>query len=159
MDSATSPPVFHLEVNDRTYELGMAQFSGVLFEVVMMLVFEKLADRASYELRGGESDLCGSGSTRFDTICVSLYRHLKQMRCQGPEHAELSGETQSFRLHSLKDGLVAVAFFLKAGENVPHFTVGRAEQDVLVVLDRGARSRLMLEDPQLISKLTRLIPE
>jgi hypothetical protein len=158
MDSAASPPVFQLEVNDRTYELGPAQFRGVLFEVVMVLVFEKLADRASYVLRGGESDLCGSGSTRFDTICVSLYRHLKQIRCHGPDYSELPGETQSFRLHSLKDGLVAVAFFLKAGGNVPHFTVGRADEDVLVVLDRGARSRLTVQDPELLSKLTRLMP-
>jgi len=159
MESRSSPPVFHLEVDGRTYELGEAEFSGVLFDVVMTLVLEKLADRASYVLRGGESDLCGSGGSRYDRLCVGLYRHLKQIRCHGPDYAEYSGETQSFRLHSLKDGLVAVAFFLKAGENVPHFTVGRAERDVLAVLDRGARSRLTLEDPQLISKLTRLIPE
>ncbi len=159
MESRLSPSVFSLELDGKTYELGAAEFSGVLFEVVMLLVFEKLADRASYVLRGGESDLCGSGGARFDTLCVSLYRHLRQIRCHGPDYPDLSGETQSFRLHSLKDGLVAVAFFLKAGDNVPHFTVGRTEHDVLVVLDRGARSRLTVEEPGLRARLTRLIAE
>jgi hypothetical protein len=159
MESRSPPPVFHIEVDGRMYELGVAEFTGVLFDVVMTLVFEKLADRASYVLQGGESDLCGSGGDRFDTLCVSLYRHLKQMRCHGPEYPEYPGETQSFKLHSLKDGLVAVAFFLKAGETVPHFTVGRADHDVLVVLDRGARSRLTVEEPEIRDRLTRLIAE
>ncbi len=159
MESRPSPPVFRLELEDRTYDLDAAEFRGVLFDLVMALVFEKLADRASYVLQGGESGLCGSGSADFDPLCVGLYRHLKQIRCHGPDCPELSGQTQSFRLHSLKDGLVAVAFFLKAGENVPHFTVGRADRDLLVVLDRGARSRLTLGDPKLLAKFAELIPE
>lgn len=157
MPSRDSPSVYQLDVNGTVYELGVAEFIGVLFEIVMMLVFEKLADRVSYMLPAGESELCRSRSTHFEPLCVSLYRHLKQVRCPGPEYPSLAGETQSFKLHSLKDGLVAAAFFLKAGDAVPHFTLGRADRDVLVVLDRGVRSRLTLEKPELSSKLTRLL--
>ncbi|MGD8867545.1 MAG: hypothetical protein PVI01_07935 [Gemmatimonadales bacterium] len=159
MLSHTSPSVYQLDIDGTVYELGFAEFIGVLFEIVMMLVFEKLADRVSYMLPAGESDLCGSRSTQFEPLCVGLYRHLKQVRCPGPEYPSLAGETQSFKLHSLKDGLVAAAFFLKAGDAVPHFTLGWGDRDVLVVLDRGARSRLTLEKPELLSKLTRLVTD
>jgi hypothetical protein len=159
MLSRSAPSVYQFDVDGRTYELGAAEFTGVLFEVVMMLVYEKLADRVSYVLKAGESELCGSGGTRFEPLCVSLYRHLKQVRCHGPEYPTLAGETQSFKLHSLKDGLVAAAFFLNAGDAVPHFTLGRADHDVLLVFDRGARSRLTLEEPDLLSKFTSLVAD
>ena len=159
MPSHGSPSVYQLDVDGTVYELGIAEFIGVLYEIVMMLVFEKLADRVSYLLQAGESELCGSGSMQFEPLCVSLYRHLKQVRCPGPEYPSLAGETQSFKLHSLKDGLVAAAFFLKAGDAVPHFTLGWADRDLLVVLDRGARSRLTLEKPELLSRLTGLLAD
>jgi hypothetical protein len=149
---------FNLEVDGSTYELGEAEFAGILFEVVATLVFEKLVDRVSYILEAGERELCGSGGSHFDALCVSLYRHLKEERYRGPSYDELGGETQSFRLRGIADGLVAVAFFLKAGETVPHFIVGRPDADPLCVLDRGRRTRLAVDDPTLKAKLTRLIP-
>lgn len=157
MASGSATP-FTLEVDGIRHELSEAEFAGVLYEVVTTLVFEKLADRATYVLATGEGELTGSGSVRFDPISVSLYRHLKVWRCHGPAYPDLEGEAHSFRLHSIKDGLVAVAFFLKAGEAVPHLTVGTADGDVLTVLERGARSTLTVGEPQTRSRLTRLIP-
>lgn len=149
---------FNLEINGVAYELGEAEFNGVLFDVVTTLVFEKLVDRATYILEAGEGELTGSGGSHFDPLCVSLYRHLKEERYHGPSYSELGGEAQSFRLRGLADGLSSVAFFLKAGSTVPHFIVGRPDVDVLIALDRGARTRLMLDDPQLLAKVTRLVP-
>jgi len=157
MDGSTQRR-FNLEIDGSTYELGEAEFNGVLFEVVATLVFEKLVDRASFILEAGERELTGSGGSHFDALCVSLYRHLKEERYHGPSYDELGGETQSFRLRSIADGLAAVAFFLKAGDTVPHFIVGRPEADPLCALDRGKRTRLMVEDPALAAKLTRMIP-
>ncbi len=51
-----------------------------------------------------------------------------------------------------------MAFFLKAGVTVPHFAAGTATDDVLVVLDRGARSQLSIDDPDLLSKVSQLFP-
>ena len=149
---------FSLELDGEVYELREAEFAGILFEIVARLVFEKLADRATFVLATEERELTGSGGTHFDRLSVSLYRHLKEQRCHGPAYPELEGDAQSFHLHSIKDGLVAVAFFLKGGPSVPHLMVGRPGHDVLTALDRGARTRLMLEDPKIVSKLTRLIP-
>ena len=115
------PRSFVLDIDGTTYVLGTAKFTGVLFEIVTTLVFEKLADRATYVLTTSESELTGSGGVHFDPLCVSLYRHLKVQRYHGPTYPELGGDVQSFHLHSIKDGLVAVAFFLKGGESVPHF--------------------------------------
>jgi hypothetical protein len=158
MESPSSPPIARFEVNDRAYELSGAEFSALLFEIVETLVFEKLVDRVSYVLQTGEDELTGSGSSHFDPLCVSLYRHLKEERCHGPQYPQLGGTTQSFRIHSIKNGLVAVAFFLKAGVTVPHFAAGTATDDVLVVLDRGARSHLSIDDPDLLSKVAQLFP-
>jgi hypothetical protein len=159
MESGASQRRFDFEVDEKTYQLREAEFNAILFEVVITLVFKKQLDRVSYVLETGERELTGSGSSRFDAICVGLYRYLKEQRCHGPTYPELAGEVQSFRLHSIKDGLVAVAFFLKAGEGVPHFMAGRPDEDLLTVLDRGARTRLSLPDPELLPELTRLIQE
>ncbi len=131
----------------------------MLFNLVTALVFEKRADRATYLLEVGEFELSGSGSVHFDPICVSLYRHLKEEPCQGPAYPELKGKARSFRVHSLVDALEAVAFFLKAGETVPHFFLGSAERDVLTVRDRGAHTRVLLDDPKLVKKLCGSMPE
>ena len=157
MDGSTQRR-FNIEIDGSTYGLSEAEFAGVLFEVVATLVFEKLVDRVSYILKAGDRELTGSGGSHFDPLCVSLYRHLKEERYHGPSYDELGGETQSFRLRGIADGLAAVAFFLKAGNTVPHFIVGRPESDPLVVLDRGRRTRLTVDDPTLKAKLTRLIP-
>lgn len=155
---ASGPPTrFTLDVDGHRYELGEAEFAGLLYDVVTTLIFEKRVDRATYVLATGEGELAGSGSAHFDPISVSLYRYLKVWRCHGPAYPDLQGEAHSFRLHSIKDGLVAVAFFVKAGEAVPHLTVGTAEADVLAVMERGARSTLTVGDPQLRSSLTRLV--
>ena len=104
MESPSSPPIFRLEVNDKAYELSEAEFSGLLYEIVQTLVFEKLVDRVSYVLQTREDELTGSGSSHFDPLCVSLYRHLKEERCHGPHYPELAGETQSFKIHSISTG-------------------------------------------------------
>jgi hypothetical protein len=151
------PQHFVLEIDGGTHELGVAEFTGILFEIVTTLVFEKLADRATYVLATSESELTGSGGIHFDPLCVSLYRHLKENRYHGPSYPDFEGDVQSFHLHSIKDGLVAVAFFLKSGESVPHFIVGHPGQDVLIALDRGARTRLSLDDPRLLSNFEQLL--
>ncbi|NIN70343.1 MAG: hypothetical protein GTO46_00110 [Gemmatimonadetes bacterium] len=89
---------------------------------------------------------------------MSLFRHLRVERCSGPRYSELGGDTGSFRLHAVVDGLVAAAFYLRGGDHVPHMIMGRPDRDVLTVLDRGARSELNCADPGLLRKLTRLIP-
>ncbi len=150
---------FSLELGDKTYNMSEAEFFGVLFNLVTSLVFEKRADRATYILEAGESELSGSGSVHFDPICVSLYRHLKEEPCQGPAYPGLGGRARSFRVHSLVDALEAVAFFLKAGDSVPHFFLGPADHDVLTVHDRGARTRVLLDDPKLVQKLSGSLPE
>ncbi len=150
---------FSLELGGKIYDLNEAEFFGVLFNLVTALVFEKRADRATYLLEVGEFELSGSGSVHFDPICVSLYRHLKEEPCQGPAYPELKGKARSFRVHSLVDALEAVAFFLKAGETVPHFFLGSAERDVLTVRDRGAHTRVLLDDPKLVKKLCGSMPE
>ncbi|UCC49760.1 MAG: hypothetical protein JSV41_06280 [Gemmatimonadota bacterium] len=158
MDSGTPQPRYNLEINGNAYELGEAEFNGVLFEMVTTLVFEKVVDRVCYVLEAAEHELTGSGGTHFDPLSVSLYRHLKVERCQAPSYPEFGGETQAFRLHAIVDALTAVAFFLKGGDAVPHMIVGRPGQAVLSVLDRGTRTILTLDDPHLLAKLTRLIP-
>ncbi|UCC71464.1 MAG: hypothetical protein JSV86_13845 [Gemmatimonadota bacterium] len=154
----SSEPAFSLDVDGKIYDLSEAEFKGVLFEVLSTLVFEKAVDRVSYVLEAAEGELTGSGGKNFDPLSVSLYRHLKVERCSGPSYAELGGETQSFRLHAIVDGLVAAAFFLKGGDHVPHMIVGRPDRAVLIVLDRGARAQLNCGDPRLLRKLTRSIP-
>ncbi len=159
MQSGSSHPKFRLEIDDQhSYELTEAGFSGVLYEMVVTLVFEKLVDRVSYVLEAHEKELTGSGGIHFDPLSVSLFRHLKVERCHGPSYPELGDETVSFRLHAIVDGLAAVAFFLKGGDAVPHMIVGRPDRAVLSVLDRGKRSHLACDDPLLVPKLTRLIP-
>ena len=150
---------FVLDIDGNTYVLGTAKFTGVLFEIVTTLVFEKLADRATYVLTTSESELTGSGGIHFDPLCVSLYRHLKVQRYHGHAHRELEGDVQSFHLHSIKDGLVAVAFFLKGGESVPHFMVGNPEKDVLTAMDRGARTTLNLGDSKLLENFLPLLAD
>ena len=156
--NASTEPRFVLEIGGNAYELGEAEFNGILFQLVTTLVFEKQIDRATFILAKGERELSGSGGSNFDPVSVSLYRHLKEERYHGPAYEELAGEAQSFRLWGISDGLVAVAFFLRGGESVPHFIVGRHDADPLVVLDRGARICLTADDPKLLAKLTRLVP-
>jgi hypothetical protein len=152
------PERFAIEIDGDTHELGPAQLAGVLFQLVTTLIFEKQADRATFILSTGEGELSGSGGTNFDPICVSLYRHLKEERYHGPAYEELSGDAQSFRLRGIADGLVAVAFFLRGGEGVPHLIIGRPDADPLVVLDRGSRTRLTVDDSDLLARLRRVIP-
>ena len=149
---------FTIEIDGKTHELGEAQFAGVLFQLVTTLVFEKQIDRATFILAKGERELSGSGGSHFDPVSVSLYRHLKEERYHGPAYEGLGGDAQSFRIRGIADGLVAVAFFLRGGEGVPHLIVGRHDADPLVVLDRGSRTRLTVDDPDLLARLTRLIP-
>lgn len=149
---------FTIEIDGKTHELGEAQFAGVLFQMVTTLVFEKQIDRATFILATGEQELSGSGGSHFDPVSVSLYRHLKEERYRGPAYKGLGGDAQSFRIRGIADGLVAVAFFLRGGEGVPHLIVGRHDADPLVVLDRGSRTRLTVDDPDLLARLTRLIP-
>jgi len=156
--SASTEPRFVLEIGGNAHELGEAEFNGILFQLVTTLVFEKLVDRATFVLAASEGELSGSGGSHFDPVSVSLYRHLKEERYHGPDYDELGGDAQSFRLRGIADGLVAVAFFLRGGEAVPHFIVGRHDEDPLVVLDRGARTCLTADDPKLLAKLTRLVP-
>jgi hypothetical protein len=159
MNSGSSQPSFALEIDGSSYSLREAEFNGVLFDLVTTLVFEKQADRCTFILATAETELTGSGGVHFDPLSVSLYRHLKVERCHGPSYPELGGEAQSFRLHSIAGALVAVAFFLKAGDMVPHFLVGFPDRDVLTVLDRGERTRLNVDEPRLVKALTRLIPK
>jgi hypothetical protein len=151
-------PRYQLEIDGTVHELGEAEFNGVLFEIVTTLVFEKLVDRVSFVLKASEAELIGSGGQHFDPLSVSLYRHLKVERCQGPVYPDLGGETQSFRLHAIVDALVAVAFFLKGGDVIPHMIVGGPDRPLLTVLDRGLRTLLTSDDPNLLAKLGRLIP-
>jgi hypothetical protein len=44
---------FNLEVDGVAYELVEAEFKGVLFEVVTMLVFEQLVDSSTFILEAG----------------------------------------------------------------------------------------------------------
>ncbi|UCF18445.1 MAG: hypothetical protein JSU87_10895 [Gemmatimonadota bacterium] len=150
---------FLLEIGGKSYGVSEAEYFGVLLNIVTTLVFEKRADRATYVLEVGESELSGAGSVHFDPISVSLYRHLKETRCHGPAYPDLKGDAQSFRLHSVLDALEAVTFFLRAGNTVPHFFVGLAEQDVLAALDRGARTRVLLQDPEIVVRLAKCLPE
>ncbi len=147
-----------LRIADETHELGHAQFAGVLFDLVTILVFEKAADRASYLLRCSESELSGAGGAHFDPMCVSLYRHLKVEPYHGQKQKSDEGEVVSFRLHSIAGALVAAAFYLKAGDMVPHFMVGSHSADLLTVLDRGALAQLSVEEPELLEKLRRRLP-
>jgi len=152
------PDRFTIEIDGNTHELGPAQFAGVLFQLVTTLVFEKQVDRATFILATGEKELSGSGGSHFDPVSVSLYRHLKEERYHGPLYEELDGDVQSFRIRGIADALVAVAFFLRGGDGVPHLIIGRPDADPLVVLDRGARTRLTVDDPDLLATLSRLIP-
>ncbi len=148
-----------LKIAGEVYDFSEAEFSGVLFDIVTTLVHEKQVDRASYLLRCEEHELSGSGGVHFEPICASLYRHLKVDPYHGPSsYPGLEGSVVSFRLHSIAGGLVAVAFYLKAGDLVPHFMVGRHSQDLLTVLDRGAMAELRVDDTTLLEKLTRLVP-
>ncbi len=159
MGSGSDQPLYTLEIAGVPYQLNEAALTGVLFDIVSTLVFEKHATRITYILKGSDSQLSGSGSGEITALGISLYRHLKEQRCPGPPYAELGAEAQSFRLHSIVDALVAVAFFLKADDLVPHFIVGDdVGGDLLTVLNRGREARLMIEDPALRSKLSRLVP-
>jgi len=154
-----SPRAYRLEIGDKSYQLSEAEYFGVLLNIVITLVYEKQADRASYVLQVGETELSGAGSVRFDGICVSLYRHLKETRCHGPAYPQLGGNAQSFKLHSILDALEAATFFLRAGDTVPHFFVGCGEVDILAALDRGAETRLLVKNSKLLAKLTNYLPE
>lgn len=149
---------YKLDIDGRVFEMTEAGFIGVLFDIVGSLVFEKQAHRVSYVMEASETELSGSGGGGINALAISLYRHLKEQRCPGPTYTDLSGDTHSFRLHSIVDALVAVAFFLKAGDSVPHFIVASPEADLLTVLDRGRRSRLSVSDPSLRARLSRLVP-
>jgi hypothetical protein len=131
-------PRYQLEIDGTVHELGEAEFNGVLFEIVTTLVFEKLVDRVSFVLKASEAELIGSGGQHFDPLSVSLYRHLKVERCQGPVYPDL--------------------FFLKGGDVIPHMIVGGPDRPLLTVLDRGLRTLLTSDDPNLLAKLGRLIP-
>ncbi len=159
METGSAPAQFNLRVGDKLYDLGEAEFGGVLYDIVTTLVYEKRVDRASYVMQCRESELTGSGSVHFDPMCVSLYRHLKEDPYHGKVYEDLGGETHSFRLHSIIDGLEAVAFYLRAGAMVPHFLVGRPEEDLLIVLDRGARSELRVDDPAWLERIARLLSD
>ncbi len=152
------PERFVVEIDGKICELGPAQFAGVLYQFVTTLVFEKLVDRVTFILATGERELSGSGGSHFDPICVSLYRHLKEERYHGPLYQDVSGDTQSFRLRSIADALVAVAFFLRGGDSVPHLIIGNPDADPLVALDRGSRTRISVDDPDIVAKLNRMIP-
>lgn len=158
MESISSQAEYKLEIDGTVCQLREAEFNGLLYDVVTALVFQKLADRVCYVLDAAEHELTGSGSSQFDPLCVSLYRHLKVERCHCPGWVDLTGETRAFRLHAIVDALAAVAFFLKGGDAVPHMIVGRPGQAVLSVLDRGTRTMLTLDDPGMLAMLTRLIP-
>jgi hypothetical protein len=154
----SSPTVgFNLEIDDRTYELSQAEFTGVLYELAVNLMFNKLVDRVTYILETSETELTGSGGSHFDPVSVSLYRHLKEDRCHGPVYEGMGGSPQSFRIHSIKDALAAVAFYLKAGDSVPHFIVGRPDRDLLVVQDRGRRTQVNVGDDKVVKELEGLI--
>ncbi len=154
----SSESVFSVDVDGKVFELSETEFKGVLYEMVSLLVFERAVDRVSYVVNVDENELLGSGGKHFDPLSVSLFRHLRVERCSGPRYSELGGDTGSFRLHAVVDGLVAAAFYLRGGDHVPHMIMGRPDRDVLTVLDRGARSELNCADPGLLRKLTRLIP-
>lgn len=158
MTNETGKARFNLVINGTSYQLREAEFNGILFELVAMLVFKRRVNRATFILTTSEAELCGSGGSHFDSLCVGLYRLLKENRYHGPAYHEFGGHAESFHLHSIRDGLAAVAFFVKAGEYVPHFIAGMPKQDVLMVLDRGRRSRIELDDPELLGDLSRLIP-
>jgi hypothetical protein len=146
-----------LEIGNDAYEFGAAEFRGILYELAINLVFHKQVDRATYILEEPEAELTGAGGEHFDPLSVSLYRHLKVNRCHGPEYQGFGGQPQSFHIHSIKDALVAVAFFLKGGDSVPHFILGRPDRDLLVVQDRGRRTQLSVDDPKLMAELLKLI--
>jgi hypothetical protein len=151
-----APDAYRLEIGEDAYELKEAEFGGILYEIAINLVFHKLVDRATYVLCAPEAELTGSGSGHFDVLSVSLYRHLKENRGHGPEYEGLGGNPQSFRIHSVKDALVTVAFFLHGGDCVPHFILGRPDRDMLIAQDRGRRTQLNVEDRKLIEKFSRL---
>ncbi|NIR45315.1 MAG: hypothetical protein GWN99_12930 [Gemmatimonadetes bacterium] len=148
---------FTLEIGERVYELSEAEFAGALYDLAVNLMFHKLVDRVTCILETSESELTGSGGSHFDPLCVSLYRHLKEDRCHGPAYEGMGGDPQSFRIHSIKDALAAVAFYLKAGDSVPHFIVGRPDRDLLVVQDRGRRTQVNVGDDRVVAQLERLI--
>lgn len=156
MDGQGGEEIFRLEVGDRIYDLTDAELFRLLYEVVPWLVFLKEAERATYVLGCGEEELSGAGSEHFDPICVGLYRHLKEKRYVGPTYPDLGDNVRSFRLHSIVDGLAAVAFFQKGGDLVPHLIVGRPDRDVLAVLDRGRRTRLLGDAPEILSRVERV---
>ncbi|MGD2217158.1 MAG: hypothetical protein PVJ64_10385 [Gemmatimonadales bacterium] len=154
----SSESVFKVDVDGQIFELSETEFKGVLYEMVSLLVFEKAVDRVSYVLDVPQNELIGSGGKHFDPLSVSLFRHLRVERCSGPRHTELGEDTGSFRLHAVVNGLAAAAFFLRGGEHVPHMILGRPDRDVLIVMERGERTLLNCGDPQLLRRLTGLIP-
>jgi hypothetical protein len=154
----SSESVFSVDVNGQIFELSETEFKGVLYEMVSLLVFEKAVDRVAYVLDVPQSELIGSGGEHFDPLSVSLFRHLRVERCSNPRQTELGEDTGCFRLHAVVDGLAAAAFFLRGGDHVPHMILGRPDRAVLTVVDRGARTLLNCGDPQLLRKLTQLIP-
>lgn len=157
--SGSSRRKYTLDIAGKTYELTEAGLTGVLFDVVTALVFEKHAHRVTYLLQGAEMDLSGSGAGAVTPLATNLYRHLKEQRCSAPLQTGLEGDAQSFRLHSVVDALVAVAFYRGAGEFVPHLIVDdELGNELLRVLDRGQRAWLTVEDPQLRARLSRLVP-
>lgn len=157
MDGHGLEGTFRLEVGDQSYDLNEANLFRLLYEAVPWLVFLKEVERATFVLGCREDELSGAGSERFDPICVGLYRHLKEKRYVGPSYPDLGDNARSFRLHSIVDGLAAVAFFQKGGDLVPHLIVGRPDRDVLAALDRGRRTRLIGDDPEILSRLEDIV--
>lgn len=150
---------YTLEIDDKVYELTEAGLTGVLFEFVTTLVFEKLARRVTYILKGKGWELSGAGGGRIPLMAINLYRHLKEQRCPAPLRTDLPGEAQSFRLHSVVDALLAAAFYRMAGEFAPHFILDDdLGNELLRIVDRGRRSRLTVGDADLRARLISLVP-
>lgn len=156
--SGSSRRSYTLEISGESYELTEAALTGVLFDIVTTLVFEKRAHRVTYVLKGSDLELARSGSAEMSPLTINLYRYLKEQRCPVSLGTGLEGESESFRLNSVIDALVAVAFFRKAGDFVPHFIVDDdLGNELLRVIDRGERVRLTVEDAEVRSQLTRLV--
>lgn len=149
MGSESSGRTHRLEIGDETYELGSGQFRSSLCDIVTALLIEREASRATFLLSGPEGQL--------DDLSAHLYRHLKQQRCSGPPYDEWEGVAHSFRIHSVIDALVAVHFFLHAGDRVPHFFVGHGHRDSLACIERGSRTRVHVESRDLLSRLQSLV--
>ncbi len=150
MESASIPRrSFELELDGSSYELDEDRFRLSLYDLVSTLLLEKLVDRASFILSVPRSKL--------DPVSASLYRHLKEQRAPGPPYNELEGETHAFRIHSVVDGLVSVHLFCHGGDQVPHFFVGDVRRDYLSCYNRGERTVVQVETPELVSRLRKIV--